>query len=167
MFQEITEETLKIRPLYSKKKSHQLNLRVRYQAIAMAGDGDGFYGYAEAIRKQDRAAERAAKSRASLNRRQIEFGYPPLNNPRTIPRDARGQKGSLKIVQHSTSTSKSWYQWTTNGPTDAENHWSRRLSCQSPGRPTSRPQLSPSYGLSHQAIVNSLCLQILIILSCV
>ena len=98
MFQEITEETLKVRPLYSKKKSHQLNPRVRYQAIAMAGDGDGFYGYAEAIRKQDRAAERAAKSRASLNWRQIELGYPPLNNPRTIPREARGQKGSLKIV---------------------------------------------------------------------
>ena len=29
MFQEITEETIKVRPLYSKKKSHQLNPRVR------------------------------------------------------------------------------------------------------------------------------------------
>ena len=98
MFQKITEETLKVRPLYIKKKSHQLNPEVRYQAIAMAGDGDGFYGYAEAYRKQDRAAERAAKSRASLNWRQIELGYPPLNNPSTIPREARGQKGSLKFV---------------------------------------------------------------------
>lgn len=98
MFQEIREETLKVRPLYGKTKSNYVTPRVRYHAIAMAGDGDGFYGYAEAIRKNSRTAESVARSRATLNWRQIELGFVPLNNPRTVRGETRGKNGGVCVV---------------------------------------------------------------------
>ena len=88
MFQEITEETLKVRPLYNKKKSHQLNSRVRYQAIAMA------------MRKQLESRTLGCRestqleSQPQLAPNRVEL----LNNPSTIPREARGEKWSLKVV---------------------------------------------------------------------
>ena len=64
----------------------------------MAGDGDGFYGFAEAIKKKDWAAERAARSRATIRWRQIELGYAPFENPRTAPREVRGRNGGVTVV---------------------------------------------------------------------
>ena len=98
LFQEIREETLKVRPLYGKKKTNLLNSRVRYHAIAMAGDGEGFYGYAEAIKKSDRAAEATARSRSTLNWIQLRLGCAPLRNPHTVRREARGRNGSVVVV---------------------------------------------------------------------
>ena len=51
-----------------------------------------------AMRKQSES--RTGLQRERPNREPASTGvkYPPLNNPRTIPREARGQKGSLKIV---------------------------------------------------------------------
>ena len=94
----IEEEALKVRPLSSKKKTNQLNPRVRYHAIAMVGDGDGFYGYSEAIKKNDWAAERAVRSQATLRWRQTDLGYTPLKNPRTVPREARARNGGISVI---------------------------------------------------------------------
>ena len=87
-----------MRPLYAKKKSNQLNPRVRYHAIAMAGDGAGFYGFAEAIKKRSWAAERAARSKATLRWLQLQLGSTQLGNRRTVGHEVRGRNGGIAIT---------------------------------------------------------------------
>ena len=98
MFQEIREETLNVCPLYGRTKSNLMNPRVRYHTIAMAGDGQCFYGFAEAIKKSDRAAEASARSKSTLNWIQITLGFEPLGNPHTVQREARGRNGSVVVL---------------------------------------------------------------------
>ena len=101
-----SEETLKVRPLYGKrKKTTHLYPRVRYQAFAVAGDNDGFYGYAEAIKKTDKQAERTARSKATLRWRQLHLGSALLRNPRTLAHETRGRNGGITIIMRPAPTS--------------------------------------------------------------
>ena len=64
----------------------------------MAGDGDGFYGYAEAIKKKDWAAERAARSQATPRWRQIDMGNQPSNNPSAVRRGPRARNCGITVA---------------------------------------------------------------------
>ena len=64
----------------------------------MAGDGAGFYGFAEAIKKRSWAAERAARSEATLRWLQLQLGSTQLGNRRTVGHEVRGRNGGIAIT---------------------------------------------------------------------
>ena len=151
MFQEMTEETLKVRLLYNRKKSNQLFPRVRYQEIAMAGDGDGFYGYAEAIKNSARAAEATAQSRSTLNWIQLRLGCAPYATPTPSDEKQEGAMGPWLWCcdQHPRSTS----QRPPNDQKDAPRDWHQRLPRSGERRHSPGSQPSKSSKLSDSPVV--------------
>ena len=84
------------------KKNEGNQPRVRYQAIAMAGDENGFYGFVEVIRPLQITAEEAAKSKALAHMQQFFLGSILHRNSETLCKPINGKYASTIEVPNTT-----------------------------------------------------------------
>ena len=88
------EEVIKVTPLYDNNGSGR---RVRFRVITVIGDGEGVYGYAEKVHKQETVAVCKATGKAYRTKRVLIRGNWDLCTVETVPFTVRGRCGEVMV----------------------------------------------------------------------